>query len=164
MLFLIVFFLSTGHSYASRGEEAMRLIPWNWQKDLPEWTVRFGPGRGKYFAMTNFETNIIDVWVRDKQTKEEIAGSVVHELSHAFQRKYLTDETKRVWMEKRGIPDSVTWEPPCEKCTDYDYGTGDMAESFIWTLIGVYGGFDSRLGPPPNAEQQAMIRSWLSLK
>jgi hypothetical protein len=145
--------------YESKGREALASIRWNWKPLLPEWNIKFEEGRAGYLGLCDFEKHTIRIWIRPQHEPKDISRTIVHELAHAFDRKFLTAEMRNEWLAVRGIP-NVHWNPECDGCSDYRYGSGDFAESVSWTLQGP-GSFGSKLGAPPNKAQRALIRKWL---
>jgi hypothetical protein len=109
-----------------------------------------------------------------------VAGIIVHELAHAFDKKYFTPVLRSKWLAARGLPSDTPWYFPVGRLgSDYFSGAGDFAESVSWTLQGPEAGFHSCLGLylterqkqliargcrglPPNQAQQALIRQWLA--
>jgi hypothetical protein len=109
-----------------------------------------------------------------------VAGTIAHELAHAFDKKYLTPALRGKWLAARGLPPDTPWYFPVgHLSSDYLSGAGDFAESVSWTLQGPVAGFRSCLGLPlnneqkklvargcrglpPNKAQQALIRQWLA--
>jgi hypothetical protein len=169
MWFLIISFLVsvpvlTENTYANVGQKALKVIEWDWQSRLPDWTIRFGGKRSGFLAMSNSDIRVIDVWIRKDQTLKEIASIIVHEASHAYEKRYFTDEMRKTWMKIRSMPVKTQWSPSCILCSDYKYGVGDLAESISWTLLSPETGFKSKLGPPPNKAQQTVIRQWLGIQ
>ena len=131
------------------GSQALKEIKWKWQPIINNWSVRFHAGRQGYLGLTDLENQSIDIWIRQNQTPQEVAATLVHEFVHAFDRLYLTPELRAKWLAARGLSTDTPWFPPCSGCSDYRFGAGDFAESFSWTLQGSVTKFRSHLGPPP---------------
>ncbi|MDO8558135.1 MAG: hypothetical protein Q7S09_03020 [bacterium] len=153
------------------GRQALWLVNWDWKLALGGWTVRFHPGRLDVLGITTLDESRVDIWVRRKQSPESVAGTIVHELAHAFDHKYLTFDMRKAWIAARNLPPDTRWYTPCsgcrdrglcDDCADYHFGSGDFAECVSWTLQGPAYEFQSLLGPPPNEAQQALIRQWLT--
>jgi len=162
------------------GGEALRQINWDWRAALDGWSILFGPGRPGYHALTETSVRRITVWVRPSESPESVAGTIAHELAHAFDKKYLTPALRGKWLAARGLPPDTPWYFPVgHLSSDYLSGAGDFAESVSWTLQGPVAGFRSCLGLPlnneqkklvargcrglpPNKAQQALIRQWLA--
>ena len=149
--------------YEEVGSEALKAINGNWRTITNKWTVNFHAGRPGYLGLADREKHSIDIWIRNNQTPQEIAATLVHEYAHAFDDQYLNPELRAAWLAARGIPAETSWYPQCSGCSDFRFGAGDFAESVSWTLQGAKSKFSSRLGPPPNIIQQALIYQWLSL-
>lgn len=162
------------------GDEALRQVNWDWKPVLPDWQIRFGPERPGYRGFARENARRINIWIRPGDSSEAVAGTIVHELAHAFDWKYLTPALRIEWIEARGLPPYTPWHAPFGRLgSDYRSGEGDFAESVSWTLQGPSAGFRSCLGlildseqitkiawgcdgTPPNEAQQALIRKWLT--
>ncbi len=149
-------------AYEVAGAQALKEVNWNWQPIINNWKVRFHAGRQGYLGLTDLTEQSIDIWIRQEQTPQEVAATFVHEFAHAFDRLFLTPNLRVKWLAARGLSTKTPWYPPCRACSDYRFGAGDFAESVSWTLQGSVMKFRSRLGPPPNISQQALIQKWLS--
>jgi hypothetical protein len=161
------------------GRQALRRVNWNWRVALGDWSIQFGPGQSGKNGLTDKKVHLITVWIRSSDSLESIAGTIVHELAHAFDWKYLTPGLRSKWLATRGLPPDTPWYFPVGQLrSDYLSGAGDFAESVSWTLQGPEAGFRSCLGLrltelqkkhiargcqglPPNKTQQALIRRWL---
>jgi hypothetical protein len=148
------------YSYENLGHLALHQVCWDWRP--VGWSIEFFPGRENYLGMCDEENKRISIWIRPEHSLEEVAGTLVHELAHAFDCGYLTSDLRAEWLELRKLPKDTEWDPPCDACCDFAYGTGDFAESMSWTLQGSSAGFRSQLGPPPDKAQQAFIRMLIS--
>jgi len=153
---------STGnvHSYQSVGRLAIKEVRWDWRP--VGWIIEFGPGRTGYLGMTYGSQKKIVVWIRPEHSPTQVANTLTHELAHAFQFSYFTQKLCEEWLAARKLPENTSWSPPCKGCIDFGFGAGDFAESVKWTLQSPGVIFRSKLGPPPNKEQQALIRKWLT--
>jgi hypothetical protein len=145
------------------GFEALKAVNGNWQTITAKWTVNFHASRPGYLGLADMENHNIDIWIRNNETPQEIAVTLVHEYAHAFDDQYLNPELRAKWLAARGVPPETPWYPPCSGCSDFRFGAGDFAESVSWALQGSNSKFRSRLGTPPNVIQQALIYQWLSL-
>jgi hypothetical protein len=161
------------------GHKALQWVHWNWEPILGEWDIRFGPERIGYHGLTDFSIYCITIWIRPVDSPEAVAGMIVHELAHAFDRKYLTPALRAQWLAARGFPPDMPWYFPVGRLgSDYLSGAGDFAESVKWTLQGPRTGFSSCLGLHlneqrkkliargcqgrlPDAAQQVLIKQWL---
>ncbi len=144
------------------GQQALEKVNWNWR---PEgWTIEFQPGKAGYLGMKYRDEKKVVIWVRPKQSPEDVASVIAHELAHVYSQLYINVKLQREWLKARGLPRTTRWSPPDVKegkpeKSDYSYGEGDFAESVAWTLQG--GKFSSRLRPAPNRTQQELILKWL---
>lgn len=164
------------------GQQALRKITWDWQSALGEWKIRFDPGRPGYHGIADLDVCRITIWVRSTDSPESVAGTIGHEIGHAFDKKYLTSALRGEWLATRELPLRTPWTFPLGPLsTDYLSGAGDFAESVSWVLRGPGAGFRSCLGLrpgdlqkkenktiargckglQPNETQQALIWRWL---
>lgn len=167
-------------SWEMVGHQALRQVSWDWKTALDGWNIQFGPGRPGYHGITELKVRRITIWIRPADSPELVAGTIVHELAHAFDWKYLTPALRTQWLVARGLPLDTPWHFPVGRLgSDYLSGEGDFAEAVRWTLQGPRAGFLSCLGlrlneqqkkliargcqgSPPNEAQQALIRQWLA--
>jgi len=146
------------HNYASLATLAQREVCLKWRP--VGWKIQFYPGKIGYLGMANGDEKKIYIWIRKEFSPKQVAGTIVHELAHAYDFLFMTTQLRTEWLKVRGLPTDTPWLP-CGGCTDNKSGAGDFAESVSWTFQGKEGGFKSRLGLPPNAKQQAFIRKLL---
>lgn len=167
-------------SWEQIGHQALQQVNWDWRLILNEWIIEFGPGRPGYHGITNVITRRIMIWIRPSESPESVAGTIVHEVAHAFDVKYLTPSLRNDWLVVRHLPPNTPWYSPVGNLSsDYLSGAGDFAESVSWTLQGQVAGFRSCLGLSlnnaqkqriaagchglsPNKAQQTLIRQWLA--
>ncbi len=148
------------HAHQELGNLATKEVRLVWR---PEgWKeVIFAPGRKGYLGMTNpGEAKSITIWIRPEHSPSQVAATMVHELAHAFDYTYLTPELRAKWLSVRNLSPYTPWYPE-SRHTDFSTGAGDFAESVSFTLQGPNSRFKSKLGPPPNEEQQELLQSWL---
>jgi hypothetical protein len=141
------------HTYQEVGSLATEEVRLSWR---PEgWKdIEFAPNKDGYLGMTFVDKKEITVWIRPEHSPSEVAATIVHELGHAFDVTYLNPELRAKWISARKLPKSTPWDLSCNGCSDHIVGSGDFAESVAWTFQGPNMKFDSKLGPPPNKEQQ----------
>jgi hypothetical protein len=141
------------------GTLALKKVHTDWRP--AEWKIEFNPGKRGYLGMTYVSQKKIVVWVRPSHSSEQVAATVVHELAHVFDMVYMTSQMRAEWLETRRLSVNTPWYS-CDGCSDENSGAGDFAESVTWTIQGPETKFCSDLGPPPNEEQQALVRRWFS--
>jgi hypothetical protein len=115
--------------------------------------VAFLPARAGYLGMTFPERRLIEMYVREDTTVDDLARNVGHELGHAFDFARNSDATRIVYRQIRGIALDGGWLA-CRGCTDLSTPAGDFAETFSYFLMN--GSFPSRSklgGGSPSAEQ-----------
>jgi hypothetical protein len=133
----------------ARAESALDLIHIPWQE--LGYDIVFMPPRPAFRAMTLPSRHRIEIYARSQDDLEMLAYDIAHELGHAIDLTYNTAETRKEWMQRRGIDPKTTWFG-CDRCSDYNTPAGDFAETFALLLRGpTY--FRSRIAARPTAEQ-----------
>ncbi len=132
------------------GGKALDLISFPWQDALPGWRIRFLPPRKGYLAITFREQRRIDVYVRADRSAVSVAHDVAHELGHAVDVTYLSDEHRAAVLQIRGLKPQTNWWA-CNACTDLETGAGDFAETFALIAAPRYK-FYSELGNEPTPD------------
>ena len=93
----------------------------------------------------------IEVYARPEDDVELLAYDIAHELGHAYDVTHNTAETRKRWMQLRGINPTTPWFG-CDRCSDYNTPAGDFAETFALLLRGPKY-FRSRIAARPTPEQ-----------
>jgi hypothetical protein len=141
-----------------RNNAALAMITFPW-KDL-HYEIVFLPAKEGYRAMTYPKQKRIEIYVRDADDPKRMAHTIAHELGHAIDMTYNTPETRRKWMEYRGIETSTTWFS-CNRCSDFTAPSGDFAETFALLQVGPdY--FAGRIAPRPSAQDIPNLISFFS--
>ncbi len=113
--------------------EATSRITYEWQENLPDWTIQFVPGEGKVAGYTWSSDRHIEVFVRPGDTAESLARVLAHELGHAVDVTLNTGDERRAWLAQRNATSDVWW--PTAGQADFSSGAGDFAEAFAyWQL------------------------------
>src|SRR5437867_918665 len=86
---------------AVRPESALDLIQIPWQE--LGYQIVFMPPRAGFRAMTIPGKHRIEIYARPQDDVGLLAYDIAHELGHAIDLTYNTDETRRKWMQVRGI-------------------------------------------------------------
>lgn len=133
----------------ARRAAALRLIDFPWQE--LDYDIVFMPPQRGLRAMITFSKHRIEVYARPGENSQTLAYDIAHELGHAIDVLQNTAESRKRWMETRGIDVSTEWFG-CNRCSDYDTPAGDFAETFAFLLLGP-GHFRGRIAPPPSGEQ-----------
>ncbi|UDY37032.1 hypothetical protein [Dermatobacter hominis] len=134
---------------------ALGLLRFDWRAILPGWQIRFLPGRSGIRGATFPDRQVIEIYVRSSDGPDELAHVVAHELGHAVDVSRLDDADRQVWRATRGIPAGAAWFPSGSGAPDYSTPAGDWAESFAHWQVG--SGWFSKLGPPPDTAQVAVL-------
>lgn len=128
---------------------ALSLIAFPWQQ-LQYEIVFLGPKPG-FRAMTLSREHRIEVYVRPGDDPRLLAYDIAHELGHVIDLMHNTSETRKRWMESRGIDPQTPWFG-CNRCSDFDTPAGDFAETFALLLLGPQY-FSGRIAKPPTTDQ-----------
>jgi hypothetical protein len=143
---------------SAQSQAALALIPFNWHQ-LHYDVVFMGPRRG-FRAMTFSNKHVIEVYLRPQDDSRLIAYDIAHELGHAIDFSYNTAETRKKWMELRGIDPATPWFGR-EGRSDYETPAGDFAETFALLVCGPKY-FQGRIAPPPTAAHVQELKSFFS--
>src|SRR5436190_19369731 len=84
-----------------RPESALMLITIPWQQLGYE--IVFMPPQVGYRAMTFPAKHRIEIYARPQDDLDLLAYDIAHELGHAIDVTYNTAETRKHWMELRGL-------------------------------------------------------------
>lgn len=131
-------------------------IPYQTATLLPEWVIVAVPPKKGLEGLTIVAQRRIEIGIRDSWSLDHFRHVVAHEIGHAVDVTLLDDGARRDWAESRRSP-GLEWWPGSDGVTDFDSGAGDFAESFAWTMLGG-GEWFSVVAPPPDAEQQDLLR------
>ena len=138
-----------------RGAAALAALDYPWQR--LGYAVEFRPHDGTVAGLADPRTRTITVYVRPDHDELQLRATIAHELGHALDFGFGTDERRRRYRELRGLAGGTSWFP-CDRCEDYASPAGDWAEVFAAALVG-NGDFRSRMAGPPSPEQVAQLRS-----
>lgn len=130
-------------SAADHGAAAEARIGYNWRSALPGWTVVYASERSGYRGLTNTPSRTVTIYIRSGDSVGTTAEILAHELGHALDVTYLTNQQRSQWLDARGMP-QVWWAG--EGLTDFSVGAGDFAEAIAALWVGspsysAYGGF-----------------------
>jgi len=139
------------------GAEAEALLPFDWQVLLPGWEINYLDQDDRFRGLTYPYEKSIDMFVRDSDTAQSLAGILAHELGHAIDVEHFDDGDRNQWRDSRGIGDAPWW--PDAYARDFQTGAGDFAESFAYWAVDDPS--SSEIGGAPNAEQLRLIESYL---
>ncbi len=148
--------LLNSRATAERGRKALALVKYPWQERLPGWTINFLPSRPGFYAMTFNRDHRIEIYVRPDRTTEGLAHDIAHELGHAVDVTYNSDEDRAEFLRLRGLPAKTAWWV-CDRCTDLSVGAGDFAETFALWAAPPYR-FYSELGSVPSEQDLAFLQ------
>jgi hypothetical protein len=140
----------------ARKKEALSFIEFPWQE--LNYEIVFLPARVGFRAMTFRKTHTIEVYLRPQDDTRLVAYDIAHELGHAIDLTYNTQDSRERWMKSRGIDPATPWFG-CNECSDFSTPAGDFAETFALLLLGPdY--FAGRLAPRPTADQTSALRAF----
>jgi len=129
--------------YSQIGAEAEALIQYDFRAQLPEWSFRYEGDTPGYRGLTNLPTKTISVYVNTGDTAYDVAEILAHEIGHAIDVTYFSDDDRYAWLDARAMP-AAWW--PGDGLSDFHVGAGDWAEGVAAYLVGspsysAYGGF-----------------------
>ena len=139
------------------GRQAVELLPFEIGTVLPGWTVEFLGERPGHRGLTFRDTLRVEVYVRQSDTPQSIAGILAHELGHAIDLTYFEDVDRFTWMRARGIETAPWW--PESHASDFHTGAGDLAESFAYWAVGDPS--DSQIAGTPSSQQLSVLEALL---
>ncbi len=125
------------------------------------YSIVFMGSRLGYRAMTLTAKHRIEIYVRPGEGVMNQAFDLAHELGHAFDLKYNTEERRRKWRQLRGIRSSAPWFG-CDACPDYSTPAGDFAETFAYLLLGP-GNFHSLIAAAPKPDQVEQLAEFCNI-
>ncbi len=140
------------------GAEAEALLPFDWEAILPGWEINYLDSDDRFRGLTYPYDKSIDMFVRDSDTAESLAGILAHELAHAIDVEHFGDGERNDWRDARDLGGAPWW--PDAYAGDFATGAGDFAESFAYWALG--DNSSSELGGNPTDEQLQLIESFLA--
>ena len=140
------------------GAEAEALLPFDWEAILPGWEINYLGSDDRFRGLTYPYDKSIDMFVRDSDTAESLAGILAHELAHAIDVEHFGDGERNDWRDARDLGGAPWW--PDAYAGDFATGAGDFAESFAYWALG--DNSSSELGGNPTDEQLQLIESFLA--
>lgn len=144
---------SSGDWLHRRAAASLALLSHPWER--LGYDIVFAPARRGIRARTVFRERRIEVYVRPTDPVAQTAFDVAHEVGHAVDAELGTAWGRAEWLRARDLDGRLPWFG-CNGCDDLGTPAGDFAESFAaWQVAG--GRFASRLGPPPNDAQRALL-------
>jgi hypothetical protein len=158
MLTLALLSGPTPQDLTNRNDEALALVSFPWQQ-LKYDIVFLAPKHGVR-AMIFPRAHRIEVYARPTDDSHQVAYDIAHELGHAIDITFNTAETRKQWMEARGINPKTPWFG-CNGCTDFNTPAGDFAETFAFLLLGP-GNFSGKIASAPTDEQVAPLKTFFA--
>lgn len=140
------------------GAEAEAMLPFSWQELLPDWNITYLDAHPEFRGLTYPYDKSIDMFVREDDTAESLAGILAHEIAHAIDVEHFGNDERNEWREARGIEDAAWW--PDAYARDFETGAGDFAESFAFWAVGDPS--SSELGSNPSQAQLNVIEALLA--
>ena len=140
------------------GAAAEALLPFEWQTALPGWSIIYSDANEDFRGLTYPYDSTIELYVRDGDTAESLAGILAHEIGHAIDVTHFDDEMRRTWSETRNIESAQWW--PDAYASDFETGAGDFAEAFaVWA---VNDPSSSRVAHQPTSSQIRVLQSLIA--
>jgi hypothetical protein len=102
----------------------------------------------------------IEIYARPGDDALQLAFDIAHELGHAIDLSLNDSQSRKRWLEARGIKAGTPWFG-CNRCSDYSTPAGDFAETFAFLVLGP-GHFGSRMAPPPKPAQKEQLMSFFT--
>ena len=143
-------------STLARQQAALSLIHFPWQQ--LQYEIVFMAPRQGFRAMTVPGRHRIEIYARAEDDSRLIAYDIAHELGHVIDLTYNTGETRKKWMQVRGIDPATAWFG-CDRCSDYNTPSGDFAEIFALLLLGPQY-FRGRIAGPPSVPEIPALASF----
>jgi hypothetical protein len=133
-----------------RGRKALALLRFKPEDVLPGWTIVFKPARAGILGLTLVQERRVEVYVRMDRPLAGTAHDIAHELGHAVDVTYYSDDEHLSYLELRNLAPSTSWWT-CSGCRDMQVGAGDFAETFaLWAAPRFR--FYSELAPEPSLQ------------
>ena len=139
-----------------KGEAALAQIGFPWQSLGVR--IEFMAAKSGYRAGMFPHENLIEVYVRDSLSVDEIALDIAHELGHAFDWVRMDTASRATFKQIRGYGDRPGGWFACSRCTDFMTPAGDFAETFAYWVLGGRMAFRGQIVPAPTAEQLALLQ------
>ena len=130
-------------SPAAIGVLAEDVAGYDFRSVLPAWQINFAGDSDQWHGVTNSVTKTITIYVEADSTPQAVAEVLMHEVGHAVDIEFMTDEQRSEWVELRDM--ASTWWTG-EGLSDFAVGAGDFAEAVAAYTMGspsqsVYGEF-----------------------
>ena len=143
---------------AGIGAAAEALLPFEWQTALPGWSIVYSDANEDFRGLTYPYDSTIELYVRDGDTPESLAGILAHEIGHAIDVTHFDDAMRLTWSETRNIEGAQWW--PDAYASDFETGAGDFAEAFaVWA---VNDPSSSRVAHQPTSSQIRVLQSLIA--
>lgn len=143
---------------AQMGAAAEALLPFQWNELLPDWKITYKGSDKEFRGLTYPYDRSIEIYVRDDDTANSLAGILAHELGHAIDVTHLDDGDRSTWTETRSI-DAAPWWPDAY-ASDFETGAGDFAEAFAFWAV--QDPSSSRIAHQPTTSQIATLEALIA--
>lgn len=136
-------FTAEASSAEDLGARAEALVDYDFRSALPAWQFEFAGDNEEWHGVTNSVTKTITIYVESESTAESVGSVLMHEIGHAIDIEFLSDDQRREWVGLRNMP--ATWWTG-DGLSDFAVGAGDFAEAVAAFTMGspsqsVYGEF-----------------------
>jgi hypothetical protein len=112
-----------------------------------------GPQPGIWGRTSQPSLSTIEIYVRPDESVDMLAHVIAHEIGHAVDLVYGSDQRRSVWFDLRNISPRPWFT--CSMCQDFSTPAGDFAETFAYWQLG---GFSrSMLAPAPSPAQLSQL-------
>lgn len=142
-----------------KGRAALSLVAYDWERI--GFHIKFMSAKSGYRGGTFPYEELIEIYVRPELTVEEIAQDIAHELGHAFDWVFNTQDERQLYQMVRGHPADRGWFA-CSGCTDYATPAGDFAETFAYWTLDQSLPHRGLITTPPSEQQIALLESVLT--
>lgn len=144
----------------SLDQQVLAFIDYPFAEALPGWRIEFTSGRAGYRGSTYPTERLIQIYVREDSTLSDLIHVTAHEIGHALDVTYLTDNERAVFAQARGRNVEYPWWTG-DGMDDFSVGAGDFAETFAYSQY-PDGAWNSRIGNRPTEEQIALMYELLA--
>ncbi len=119
-----------------KAQRMLELVEFDWRSAFPDWVIEFEGERAGIRGLTYPGEKRIVIYIRSDDTPETIHRVFAHELGHAIDVEFNSNDERDEWRRQRGIAGNVPWWPSAA-APDFATGAGDFAEAFAVLETGI---------------------------